>query len=33
MTGIGFRYENPIVIGKEGCEGLLKLPLDIEVVL
>ncbi len=30
--GIGFRYENPIVIGKEGCEELSKYPLGIEEI-
>jgi len=30
--GIGFRYENPIVIGAEGCEPLSKFPLSVAVV-
>ncbi len=30
--GIGFRYENPIVIGKNGCEELSKFPLGIEEI-
>lgn len=29
---IGFRYENPIVIMKNGCEELSKYPLGIEVI-
>ncbi|HDM32173.1 MAG TPA: aminopeptidase P family protein [Deltaproteobacteria bacterium] len=29
---IGFRYENPIIITKEGCEPLSKFPLDIEEI-
>ncbi len=29
---IGFRYENPIVIGAEGCEPLSKFPLAVDVV-
>ena len=29
---IGFRYENPIVIGKDGCEPLSKFPLAVDVV-
>ena len=29
---IGFRYENPIVIGPEGCEPLSKFPLSVDVV-
>ncbi|MEW5736623.1 MAG: M24 family metallopeptidase [Thermodesulfobacteriota bacterium] len=29
---IGFRYENPIVIGKEGCEALSKHPLAVSVI-
>ena len=29
---IGFRYENPIVIGKNGCEELSTYPLGIEVI-
>jgi Xaa-Pro aminopeptidase len=31
--GIGFRYENPIVIHAEGCEHLSKFPLAVDVVL
>lgn len=31
--GIGFRYENPILIGKRGCEPLSKYPLLIEEIL
>lgn len=27
---IGFRYENPIVIQKDGCEELSKFPLGVE---
>ena len=27
--GIGFRYEAPIVIGKDGCENLVKTPLAV----
>jgi len=30
--GVGFRYENPILIGKEGCEPLSKFPLAIEEI-
>ena len=30
---IGFRYENPIVIGKDGCEELSKYPLGIDEIL
>ena len=30
--GIGFRYENPILIGKSGCEVLSKFPLAIEEI-
>ena len=30
--GIGFRYENPIVINKDGCEELSKVPLGIEEI-
>ncbi len=30
--GIGFRYENPIVIHKENCEPLSKFPLSIDVI-
>ncbi len=29
---IGFRYENPIVIGKDGCEALSLFPLGIEEI-
>ncbi|MEA3222949.1 MAG: M24 family metallopeptidase [Thermodesulfobacteriota bacterium] len=29
---IGFRYENPIVIKKDGCEPLSKFPLGIEEI-
>jgi len=29
---IGFRYENPIVIGKDGCEALSKFPLSVDVI-
>ena len=29
---IGFRYENPIVIGEDGCEVLSKFPLGVEVI-
>jgi len=29
---IGFRYENPIVINKDGCEYLSKYPLGIEAI-
>jgi Xaa-Pro aminopeptidase len=29
---IGFRYENPIVIGRDGCEELSKFPLTVDVV-
>ena len=28
--GIGFRYENPILIGEQGCEPLSRFPLEIE---
>jgi Xaa-Pro aminopeptidase len=31
--GIGFRYENPIVIHKDGCEALSKYPLSIDEIL
>lgn len=31
--GIGFRYENPILIGKNGCEPLSKHPLLIEEII
>ncbi|RPJ00921.1 MAG: aminopeptidase P family protein [Candidatus Aminicenantes bacterium] len=30
--GIGFRYENPIVIHAEGCEHLSKFPLAVDVI-
>lgn len=30
--GVGFRYENPILIGKDGCEPLSKYPLAIEEI-
>jgi len=29
---IGFRYENPIVIKKDKCEVLSKIPLKVEVI-
>jgi len=29
---IGFRYENPIVIRKQGCEALSRFPLGIEEI-
>ncbi len=29
---IGFRYENPIVLTKEGCEALSKYPLGVEEI-
>lgn len=29
---IGFRYENPIVIGKDSCEYLSKFALDVEII-
>ena len=29
---IGFRYENPILIQKDGCEYMSKFPLGIEVI-
>ena len=29
---IGFRYENPILILKDGCEYMSKFPLKIEVI-
>jgi len=31
--GVGFRYENPILIGKDGCEPLSKFPLAIEEIV
>ena len=30
--GIGFRYENPILITKESCDPLSKYPLAIEII-
>jgi Xaa-Pro aminopeptidase len=30
--GIGFRYENPILIKKDGCEYMSKYPLAIEEI-
>ncbi len=30
--GIGFRYENPILIGKRGCEPLSKHPLVVKEI-
>jgi Xaa-Pro aminopeptidase len=30
--GIGFRYENPIVLGREGCEELSKFPLAVDEI-
>ncbi len=29
---IGFRYENPILIQKDGCEFMSKFPLAVEVI-
>ncbi len=29
---IGFRYENPIVITKNGCEPLSKFPLSVDII-
>ncbi len=29
---IGFRYENPILIGKNGCEWMSKYPLAVDVI-
>ncbi|MEA4939517.1 MAG: hypothetical protein VB091_08020 [Christensenella sp.] len=29
---IGFRYENPILLSKNGCEYMSKFPLAIEVI-
>ncbi len=29
---VGFRYENPIVIEKEGCEFMSKFPLSVDVI-
>ncbi|AEV30467.1 Xaa-Pro aminopeptidase [Sphaerochaeta pleomorpha str. Grapes] len=31
--GVGFRYENPILIGTKGCETLSKFPLAIEEIV
>ena len=28
----GFRYENPILIGKDGCEPLSRFGLDVEII-
>jgi len=30
--GIGFRYENPILIGEQGCEPLSRYPLAVEEI-
>jgi hypothetical protein len=30
--GIGFRYENPIVLRREGCEELSKFPLAVDEI-
>ena len=30
--GIGFRYENPIVLGQDGCEALSKFPLSVDEI-
>ena len=30
--GIGFRYENPIVLGQHGCEALSKFPLSVDEI-
>jgi len=30
--GIGFRYENPILIGKTACDELSKYPLSVDVI-
>jgi hypothetical protein len=30
--GIGFRYENPIVLGADGCEPLSVFPLRVDEV-
>jgi len=30
--GIGFRYENPVLLGKTGCEVMSKFPLGIEEI-
>ena len=29
---IGFRYENPILIEKDGCEAMSKFPLSVDLV-
>jgi len=29
---IGFRYENPILIGEDGCEALSKFPLGVDEI-
>jgi len=29
---IGFRYENPIVIQKDGCDVLSKFPLTVNEI-
>jgi Xaa-Pro aminopeptidase len=29
---VGFRYENPILITKDGCEALSKYPLGVEII-
>jgi len=29
---IGFRYENPVLIGKKGCEPLSRYPLGVEEI-
>jgi Xaa-Pro aminopeptidase len=29
---IGFRYENPILIGEDGCEALSKFPLAVDEI-
>ncbi|MBU0515243.1 MAG: M24 family metallopeptidase [Proteobacteria bacterium] len=30
--GVGFRYENPILLSADGCEPLSKYPLGVEVI-
>jgi len=30
--GIGFRYENPIVLSESGCEALSKFPLSVDEI-
>jgi Xaa-Pro aminopeptidase len=30
--GIGFRYENPLLITESGCEALSKFPLAVEEI-